>query len=67
MDTNNHLVVPADFEYADKYGYLPVWTQTKRDWYCECITINAIKDPEEDTRYWFNRPTEEDLNKEWEE
>ena len=25
-----------------------------------------IEDPEEDTRYWFNRPTEEDLNMEWE-
>lgn len=50
------LVTEADFSNADKYGYLPVWCETKDDLFCECILIGALE--EEGCRYWTSRPTD---------
>lgn len=50
------LVVKADFENADAYGYLPVWCEMPDDLYCECIKVDALD--EEGCRYWTARPTD---------
>ncbi len=55
------LVTESDFDGADEYGYLPVWTEEKDgDMYCECIPKVAITDPDgiEVLRYWTSRPTD---------
>ena len=54
-----HLVTESDFDGADEYGYLPVWTEEKDgDMYCECIPKVAITDPDgiEMLRYWTSCP-----------
>ena len=58
-----HLVTEKDFDNADRYGYLPVWTQTRRDLYCECITKYALENTDE--RYWSSKPAEKDINTPW--
>ena len=65
-----HLLTKEDFENADKYGWLPVWTQTTTDLYCECVTISCLDDDNEydyKHRRWVGKPTEEQLNSEWED
>ena len=56
------LVTESDFNGADEYGYIPVWTEEKDgDMYCECIPKAAITDPDGIgvLRYWTSRPTDE--------
>ena len=56
------LVTESDFNGADEYGYIPVWTEEKDgDMYWECIPKVAITDPDgiEVLRYWTSRPTDE--------
>lgn len=56
------LVTESDFDGADKYGYIPVWTEEKDgDMYWECIPKAAITDPDgiEVLQYWTSRPTDE--------
>lgn len=56
------LVTESDFNGADEYGYIPVWTEEKDgDMYWECIPKVAITDPDgiEVLRYWTARPTDE--------
>lgn len=56
------LVTESDFDGADEYGYIPVWTEEKDgDMYYECIPKVAITDPDgiEVLRYWTSRPTDE--------
>lgn len=58
------LVTEPDFDGADEYGYLPVWTEEKDgDMYFECIPKVAITDPDgiDVLRYWTSRPTEEQM------
>ena len=53
------LVTESDFNGADEYGYIPVWTEEKDgDMYWECIPKVAITDPDgiEVLRYWTSRP-----------
>lgn len=53
------LVTESDFNSADEYGYIPVWTEEKDgDMYWECIPKAAITDPDgiEVLRYWTTRP-----------
>lgn len=53
------LVTESDFDGADEYGYIPVWTEEKDgDMYWECIPKVAITDPDgiEVLRYWTSRP-----------
>lgn len=55
------LVTESDFDGADEYGYIPVWTEEKDgDMYWECIPKVAITDPDgiEVLRYWTSRPTD---------
>jgi hypothetical protein len=55
-------VTESDFNGADEYGYIPVWTEEKDgDMYWECIPKVAITDPDgiEVLRYWTSRPTDE--------
>lgn len=63
------LVTKEDFKNADKYGWLPVWSETKDDLYCECIEIDALDAmKEEGCRYWTSRPTDEQRKAvEWDE
>lgn len=61
-----HLVTKEDFEEADPYGFLPVWTQQENgDFYCECILVDALY--EDDRRvFWSTKPTEEQMrNVQW--
>lgn len=56
------LVTESDFDGADKYGYIPVWTEEKDgDMYWECIPKVAITDPDGIgvLRYWTSHPTDE--------
>lgn len=56
------LMTESDFDGADKYGYIPVWTEEKDgDMYCKCIPKVAITDPDGIgvLRYWTQRPTDE--------
>ena len=56
------IVTESDFNSADEYGYIPVWTEEKDgDMYWECIPKVAITDPDgiEVLRYWTSRPTDE--------
>ena len=56
------LVTESDFDGADEYGYIPVWTEEKDgDMYCECILRVAIPDPDDIgvVGYWTSRPTDE--------
>lgn len=56
------LVTESDFDGADIYGYIPVWTEEKDgDMYWECIPKAAITDPDGIgvLRYWTSRPTDE--------
>ena len=60
------LVTESDFDGADEYGYIPVWTEEKDgDMYWECIPKVAITDPDgiEVFRYWTSRPTDEQRKK----
>ncbi len=53
------LVTESDFDGADEYGYIPVWTEEKDgDMYWECIPKAAITDPDGIgvLRYWTSRP-----------
>ncbi len=53
------LVTESDFNGADEYGYIPVWTEEKDgDMYWECIPKVAITDPDGIgvLRYWTSRP-----------
>ena len=55
------LVTEQDFDGADDYGYIPVWTEEKGgDMYWECIPKVAITDPDGIgvVRYWTSRPTD---------
>ena len=57
-----HLVTESDFNGADEYGYIPVWTEEKDgNMYWECIPKVAITDPDgiEVLRYWTSCPTDE--------
>lgn len=62
-----HLLTKEDFVNADKYGWLPVWTQTRTDLYCECVTISCLDNDEYDYqhRMWVGKPTDEQLEMEW--
>ena len=56
------LVTESDYDGADEYGYIPVWTEEKDgDMYWECIPKVAITDPDGIgvLRYWTSRPTDE--------
>ncbi len=56
------LVTESDFDGADEYGYLPVWTEEKDgDMYFECIPKIAITDPDGIAvfRFWTSRPTDD--------
>ena len=58
----SRLVIESDFNGADEYGYIPVWTEEKDgDMYWECIPKIAITDLDgiEVLRYWTSRPTDE--------
>lgn len=62
-----HLLTREDFVNADKYGWLPVWTQTKTDLYCECVKEDALDEEHEyEHRMWVGKPTDEQLESEWE-
>lgn len=61
------VVTESDFDGADEYGYIPVWTEEKDgDMYWECIPKAAIVAPDgiEVLRYWTSRPTDEQREKE---
>ena len=61
-----HLVTDEDFEEGDRYGWIPVWTQTRTDLYCECVTKEMIDhEYEYPVRMWVGKPTQEQLD-EWE-
>jgi len=56
------LITAEEFVNADKYGFLPVWTEEKDgDLYCECIPSMAVKDEgyKVQYRFWTSRPTDE--------
>ena len=56
------LVTESDFDGADEYGYIPVWTEEKDgDMYWECIPKVAITCPDGIVvlRYWTSCPTDE--------
>lgn len=53
------IVTESDFDGADEYGYIPVWTEEKDgNMYWECIPKVAITDPDGIVvlRYWTSRP-----------
>ena len=52
------LVVKEDFENADKYGYLPVFVESRDgEMYWDCITDAALGDTV--SRFWTTKPTDE--------
>ncbi len=63
------FVIEEDFKDADRYGFLPVWIQEPKDFYCECILVDALARAYEERRvYWLGKPTEEQMAKiHWDE
>lgn len=54
------LVIEADFEKADEYGFIPTWYEglvNKESWW-NCITKEELETAKEDgCRYWTSKPS----------
>ena len=54
------LVIEADFENADEYGFIPAWYEglvNKEGWW-NCIPKEALETAKEDgCRYWTSKPS----------